>query len=317
MNPFLENTPFLRLFIALSVGVGLRALIGVSLSLLIPLFIIGSILFGLTLFQKRLALQGQRGWFGLMLMLWLVGLGWQINNAYYASHIPFQYQSDGVYEVVVDRFPIERPKSVMVYATVQGRVVDHTLKNMHGRVILYLEKDSAAMSLTPGRELLYLGGFSLPQGQHPNGFDYGKYLYENGIMGSGYADVEHWKPVGVSSQFHVKWMAERWRYELLKRLRSIPLQPDVLQLVSAVTLGYRDEMPKPLKSIYRDSGASHVLAVSGLHVGILFMMLLLLFRFLDRWVAGVVIKPILIILLLWGYALITGLSPSVCRAAFM
>jgi len=87
---------------------------------------------------------------------------------------------------------------------------------------------------------------------------------------------------------------------------------------SALILGHKDELEQDILKTYASAGAMHVLAVSGLHVGIIFLMLNYVFKGLENIKKyGRLFKAILLIVALWIYAFITGLSPSVLRAATM
>ena len=90
-----------------------------------------------------------------------------------------------------------------------------------------------------------------------------------------------------------------------------------MAVASALLLGYREHLDQDVIKAYSSSGAMHVLAVSGLHVGIIYIIFNFMFSFLARLRNGLMIKAVVIILLIWVYASITGLSPSVLRAATM
>ena len=101
-------------------------------------------------------------------------------------------------------------------------------------------------------------------------------------------------------------------------LRGRISDPDARGVLLAITLGVKDELDNELQTSFSAAGAMHVLAVSGLHVGIIYGIILLLFRQLKlnswnrRWLVAFIS-----IVLLWCYAFITGLSPSVLRAVTM
>jgi competence protein ComEC len=82
-------------------------------------------------------------------------------------------------------------------------------------------------------------------------------------------------------------------------------------------LGQRQDISKELLTDYQKAGAIHILAVSGLHVGVLLWMLSFLFQPIERLPYGKFLKAIVIVLLLWGFAFIAGLSASVVRAVTM
>ena len=88
-------------------------------------------------------------------------------------------------------------------------------------------------------------------------------------------------------------------------------------IISALTLGYTDAISPELRDSFSVTGASHILSVSGLHVGIIYVMLGFMLGFLDKWKRTRKIKWIAVILFLWFYAFVTGLSPSVSRSVFM
>lgn len=110
---------------------------------------------------------------------------------------------------------------------------------------------------------------------------------------------------------------------LYKRLAAGGLQGDELATVGALTLGYKQELGKDLRRHFQASGAAHVLAVSGLHTGIIYGLLVWLltlggrFRPLydNRW--GRRCISLVIIAAMWGYAWLTGMTPSVVRAVLM
>ncbi len=103
----------------------------------------------------------------------------------------------------------------------------------------------------------------------------------------------------------------------VEHLNGLELSQKDMGILSAMIAGEREQVDKKVRNMYVEGGISHVLAISGLHVGIVFLFFNLLLKVMDRWYRMKVCKTVLIILLLWGYAFITGLSPSVCRATLM
>ena len=111
--------------------------------------------------------------------------------------------------------------------------------------------------------------------------------------------------------------------KLYQRLQNGGLDGDELATVGALTLGYKEELDRELKRHFQASGAAHVLAVSGLHTGIIYGLLIFLLTLGGRF------KPLhenrfhrcllslIIIAAMWGYAWLTGLTPSVVRAVTM
>ncbi len=90
-----------------------------------------------------------------------------------------------------------------------------------------------------------------------------------------------------------------------------------LALAKALLLGYRHELSSDLLEGYKQAGAMHILAISGLHVGIILFALLRITRSMSRHRTGKAIQLVLVVFGLWGYALITGMSVSAVRAVSM
>ena len=110
---------------------------------------------------------------------------------------------------------------------------------------------------------------------------------------------------------------------LYGRLAAAGLEGDELATVGALTLGYKEELDKDLRRHFQASGAAHVLAVSGLHTGIIYGLLIALltlgghFKPMHENRLGRCAISLIIIGAMWGYAWLTGMTPSVVRAVLM
>lgn len=107
------------------------------------------------------------------------------------------------------------------------------------------------------------------------------------------------------------------RKVILSKLSTTAIGQQELGVVQAILLGHRTDLDTTLYDDYKNAGAVHILAVSGLHIGILLLILKFLFLPLELLKYGKTIAMVIIVLLLWAYAFITGLSASVIRAVTM
>ncbi|MBR6068352.1 MAG: ComEC/Rec2 family competence protein [Bacteroidales bacterium] len=185
-----------------------------------------------------------------------------------------------------------------------------------GRTLLYLEKDSASVLLRTGDRIVFspeLAG--IENKGNPEEFDYRKYLAYNMIFSSDYLAGDDWRLVDDEAVgFRPK--LSRLRMKLVDLLRDFGLSDDELGVMSAMTMGYSDILSDEIRHAYSSAGAMHILAVSGLHVGIIYGIIVFLLSFIKNdklnW-----LKVLITITLIWLYALFTGLSPSVSRASLM
>ena len=142
---------------------------------------------------------------------------------------------------------------------------------------------------------------------------------------SPYAIVSRWQLRGAANAHNLSLIehARRIRQRLIQRYRDLGISGDELATLSALTLGYRDTLNRDIRDHFRRSGAAHILAVSGLHTGILYVILFsiltlgglyqpLLHQNVQRWALH-----LSLILILWAYAFLTGMSASVVRSVTM
>jgi competence protein ComEC len=107
------------------------------------------------------------------------------------------------------------------------------------------------------------------------------------------------------------------RKKLVAKFNANMHDSSAIAVASTMILGYKADLSEDVLQAYANTGTLHVLSVSGAHVAIVFILLSWSLSFLDRWTHGKLIKTLTIIILIWGYAMLTGFSPAVNRAALM
>ena len=131
----------------------------------------------------------------------------------------------------------------------------------------------------------------------------------------GYARIDGCRVVGINKT--LRGRAAEMQAVAVERLGRLGLDDRELTVAEAMTLGYRRGMSSALRESYADTGASHLLAVSGLHVGIVFVLVNMLLWMLPAINYGHIAKNVLAVVLIWMFAFVSGLSPSAVRAAVM
>lgn len=215
---------------------------------------------------------------------------------------------------------IEKNKSFKTTAQIVGvyRNNENQAISANGTLLLYFKK-SEGFHLKYGDEILMntdkMSG--IENFGNPNEFDYQEYLKRQNIFHQAYLYETDWV---LSSHYEpnilINWTI-KVRDMLIGILKSFDFSESEFAVGAAILLGYDEFLDSDLRQLYAGSGAMHILCVSGLHVGIIFLILNTLFKPIDRIKYGMYLKAILIILTIWFYALITGLSPSVFRSATM
>ncbi len=187
-----------------------------------------------------------------------------------------------------------------------------------GKVLAYFKKDSVSKLLKYGDKLLIKNKLNeIESYRNPNQFDYQNYLNLNQINYQVFLRKGDYEVLAEENGNSVFSFSQKMRQKLYGYLMNNGVEGKQLKVASALLLGYRENLDKELVKSYASAGAMHVLAVSGLHVGILYLLLTRIFSFLKKVKNGKFILTILIISFLWFYAIMTGLSASVMRATTM
>lgn len=246
---------------------------------------------------------------GLMLSFFMLG-AWSYSGFMEKVHVEWPQQECDYWGHVTD-WPQEKARSYRIDLRLD-------CPDYAGRdIILYVPKDSSVNRLEPGVTLAFHGRVEKPQNGDSVTFDYASYLYRHGISGSLWVPSVKWKPVTSLRCRGVRLAASRLRRTMMLKLREWGLDGNAFAVVAAVSLGEKRALDDSLRQVYSSSGASHLLAVSGLHVGIMFWLLGLLvpkklFPFRLSW-----IRDVIVMALMWTYAVAIGMPLSIVRAMIM
>ncbi|TKD60971.1 ComEC/Rec2 family competence protein [Flavobacterium sp. ASW18X] len=151
---------------------------------------------------------------------------------------------------------------------------------------------------------------------NPHQFNYKRYLQTIGVHHQLSVASYDILPTGKVKSSILTWVAQR-RQKIIAQLKTEAFGPQELAVVQALVLGQRNDLTENTYNAYKKAGAIHLLAVSGLHVGVVLLLLQFLLSPLKYWSKGRNLGLLLSILGLWCYALFTGLSPSIVRATTM
>lgn len=179
-------------------------------------------------------------------------------------------------------------------------------------------RDADACSLRVGDGIVASSVIEKPRNYAGATFDYARYLVHHGYSGQTFIYKTGWQRATVdigklSFIDRARLIALKYRVRMLMRYRQLGLDGDVLAVVSAMTLGAKEDMSQELREHYSAAGASHILALSGLHIGIIYAILSCLFVWHRFRASG----HLLVLSAVWVYVFVTGMPPSAIRSAVM
>lgn len=249
-------------------------------------------------------------WRTVFVLLCVAALGGVRSAAVRQQHLQVTWPDGYVsYEAVVVSETAEKPNTVGM---------DIVIANDGRKVKCYIMKSEESLQLTVGDRLKLCSRIDRNHEWHRGAFDYRRYLETHGFSGQTFVRTGDWQLVPRSwqdlpllQQLRVRFLC--YRHTLLEHYREMGADYEQYAVIAAMTLGDKSAMTNDLKDVYAISGASHVLALSGLHLGIIYMVLSLMvtgrrFRFITQTFA---------VLGIWTFSLLVGLPTSVIRSSVM
>ncbi|WP_372766679.1 ComEC/Rec2 family competence protein [Lutibacter sp.] len=238
----------------------------------------------------------------------------QLNNKkHYSKELQFSTNTPVLALISIERLL----KSTTYYNKYEAEVYAFNGKKSIGEILVNIEKDSTKSQFRVDDNLAVKIVFnSIAEPLNPYGFNYKKYLQQQQIHHQIYGNNSQFLLLPKTNQT-LKGIAAIIRDKITKALIWYGFKNDELAVVNALLLGQRQYITSELQQSYAGAGAIHILAVSGLHIGIILMILTAVFKPLHYFKHGKLTTTLAIIIILWMYAILAGLSASVVRAVAM
>jgi competence protein ComEC len=324
--PIWKNAPFIRLLLPLIAGIMLQWYFQISIAVIVVALISFSIAFLLFLLLpiairfKLIPLQG------FIIQLVFIALGslltWQ-KDIRHDDNWYGNYYKDSSYLVVrIDEPLVEKNKSLKADGYVEEIIEKGKVIPCKGKLLLYFSKDSIKNDLNYGDRIVINKKLqSIKNSGNPGAFNYERYAAFQGIFHNVYLKNKDWTVVNQKGAFaknNFKQFIFSARGYVLDVLRhTIHTGKDELGIAQALLIGYTNDLDKDLVQAYSNTGVVHIIAISGMHLALIYVLLVWLFAKIPLVNRSKLLQLVLILSCLWLFSLLTGASPSVLRAAVM
>lgn len=316
----LLNFTIIKLTFCLIFGIVLGYFVNISLniSILGALIVLVLLLILVIRNKKRFS---QNIWFGAFAFTGMVIVGVLTVNLHNQKNFTNHYSkhiSNSLEELHTVTFRIrEVLKPGNYYDKYVIDIFEIDSKKAIGKSLLNIKKDSTLKDFKVDEIFVVRTDFkNLIHPLNPGQFDYKNYLKKKYIYHQLF--VENTSILQLNSDnLTVFGIANSIREHINAKLKPYNFRPDELAIINALLLGQRQDISEEVYTSYTNAGAIHILAVSGLHVGIILLILSFTLKPLERFKYGKLIKTILLVVMLWSFAIIAGLSASVTRAVTM
>lgn len=319
----LSRYPFVRITIFWTAGIGLASVCSIPVACLwasaVWLALLG---FGLSLRNRHPA---GAWWTGVCFHLacFFAGAAW--SEASLERHTVAWDGNTRLFRAVVVERPRVSEHSVRCCVYLVDSVSREHSMSVGRRVILVVPRSDSAFQVYPGDNLCFSGRItSFRNRGNPGEFDYAAYMRRQGVDGQCLLAGGHWMRLDSGDLYPLLSFSERIRLRALQnrtqladRLASYGEPGRETSVIAALSLGEKSGLTREVRDLYAQTGVSHVLALSGLHLGILYFFLSFLLTGFGRVGSGVWWRESIILLFVWSYVWLAGAPVSLVRAAIM
>ena len=323
MNDYAKY-PFVRMLIPFAMGIWCCVCLPAFRISLSTLVLIAVALFALCAVATFVLKSYRSNWlFGSIMACYLLIAGYALTRVHEAEtqkEYYRNYESDARYYVArVYEYPTERENSIRTVLQLEYQFGDSLpSRPISGLVMAYFPKSDSAFALRYGDLIAIPAPIrEVTPPKNPEEFDYRAYLMRKGVTGQTYLKDEDWLDLQINNANPLYAFSYRFRDVLLASLQRSGLSDNEFGVAAAILLGYDDNLADEVRQSYVAAGSMHILCVSGMHVGIIYLLASFLLGFLNRKKWQKILKQVFLLALIWFYALIAGLSPSILRSTLM
>ncbi|NLN73153.1 MAG: ComEC family competence protein [Bacteroidales bacterium] len=316
----MKQYPLLRPLFAFVVGlVSVGSYIFDFKAIALLLFILLLLFVGIVIFRNKISYKYR--WIkGVVVLLQFLIIGLLYKSAYnsFVFDIPQDdILSEKCFVVRLAEEPVMKKKSVKSTAYVE-LIGQSQFVNSKEKVLIYFKKDSLSENLKYGDKVAVFTTFRQLQAPlNPYEFDFRKHMLNKAVRNQAYVNADNWEILDRNKGSSLRSFAFDLRRNFMQIFENFGMDIHEMGVTTAILLGYDENLDPELSKYYTGAGISHILCVSGMHVGILMLLMSFFLSFLGNTKRGKIIRMIILMSFIWFYALITGLSPSVLRAATM
>lgn len=310
--------PFLRLLFVFVSGIIAFEFISYRFSIFIlAFFALVFISFGILL-PKKIRMHHKKSIFlGIAFQISFLILGYGVAQIQNQSPTIVDLENASGVVCRITQTPVKKSKSYKSEAFIEKALINDEWVEIGRKMIIYCPLDSSP-PFQYDDVVFITSKVNRPKlPANPHQFNYKKYLEKKGVFYQSYVKDENVRFLEKDHQFTLNDFEET----SVQYTRNVfyTLVPDsgLSSIATALLVGFQEELDPETKTSFSRVGAMHILAVSGLHVGIIFILLSKFLFFLDRNKYTKILQSCILFVFLWGYAIIAGFSPSIVRASLM
>lgn len=319
---FWNKAPFVRLLLALTAGIVLQWQLQFSITILVLSFGAGFLL--LVLYSvSSLQLKFRFGYINGIatnIIILLIGaiLVWLHDVRHNKNWIGNDKFHNNYIIATIEEPPVEKINSFKASASVEGIYSENGLRKKEGKIILYFRKDSSVQQLHYGSQIIFKKTLQeIRNAGNPGSFDYKQYSLFQGFTHQINLSANDFEILSTEKKNSFRQFIFNSRNRVVKTLQQFIKGEKEQGLAEALLIGYKDDLDKNLVQSYTNTGVVHIIAISGMHLALIYGLLLILTGSLKRKKQLKWVRIVFILSALWLFTLLAGAQASVVRSAVM
>ncbi|WP_245952700.1 ComEC/Rec2 family competence protein [Chitinophaga skermanii] len=260
------------------------------------------------------------GFWGYGLILVLMSVGCWMS---YGEDIRLKPQYYGHFQATayildIAEPPIERKHVFRAIANIKSILVNNNWIPATGKVMVFCRKDSLPNQLNHGDRIIITKSLQpIAASGNPGNFDYQAYAARQQLFHQVFLQRNELRILKSNTHSRLDYWLMRTRAKCLQIMKTYIPDPLAVGVAEALLIGYRFELDDQIIQTYTNTGVIHIIAISGLHLGLLYISLVGLLKYLPNGRCFDWARACMLIGLLWLFSLLTGASASVLRSAVM
>ena len=319
--PVWKTAPFLRLLLPVVIGIIIQWYVQIEVPIILlalASFTIALLLFYLLPLSLRFKIQVLQGLLlNSVLLIFGLLLTWNKDTRHTKEWYGNYYTDSNFIIVRIDEPVIEKTKSYKADGFVEAVIKNDSAINCKGKLLLYFAKDAAVSQLHYGDKICINKNLQqIKNSGNPGAFNYQRYAAFQQTFHNVFLKDKDWVLLKDKNVNAFKQFIFTTREKILATLRkNLDANKDELGIAEALLIGYTNDLDKDLVQAYSNTGVVHIIAISGMHLGLIYVMLVWLFARMPLIKKSKWLQAIMILSCLWLFSLLTGGAASVLRSA--
>lgn len=246
-------------------------------------------------------------------------LTWKRDARNHANWFGHTYNDSSILLISIIEPLSEKANSYKSTVDVVGVIRNNSMTKATGKVIVYFAKNERSGALQYGNKLLIRQpATAIKNSGNPGAFNYERYAAFQQVFHTVYLKENKWTLLPGHKANIIQAGIFTIRDKVVELLREhISSEKNVLGIAEALLIGFKEDLDRDLVQAYSNAGVVHIIAISGLHLGLIYVIITWMLHAIPWIRRRKTTCAIITIVLLWIFALVTGASPSVLRSASM